>query len=137
MYGDIATWRAYALARGNSDPIAASDEDATAALVRAGDYIKYRYVANLISTYDDTLDVVEFAAYEAANLELATVGFFSATYTEAQKKVLSEVKGIKWTVTGNSSIAYSSMPTLTVIDAMFKLYVVDLSAPQFMVRSVG
>lgn len=137
MYGSLADWRAYALERGNSAPTDASDTDASAALVRASDYIKYRYVANLLPGYDESLAVVEYATYEAALLELGTPGFFTKTYTEAEKKVLTEVKGIKWTVTGSSSSVFANAPSSSLIEAMFDPYISDDTAPYAIFMSVG
>lgn len=136
-YGTLNGWRAYAAARGDNAPTAASDADANAALLRASDHIKYRYVANLLPGYDETLDVVEFATYVAASLELATPGFFSKTYTPGEQKVLTEVKGIKWTVVGDASKSYAAQPTSTLIDAMFAPYIIDRDEPGFMLRAVG
>lgn len=145
MYGTIAGWRAYATARGNSAPTEATDELATAALNRASDYIRFRYVANLLPAYSDLtftpagydLPLVEEATYIAASFELATPGFFSKTYTSAEQKVLTEVKGIRWTVTGDSSKTYAAMPASTLIEAMFEPYVINRDANQFFFRSIG
>lgn len=144
MYGSLTGWRAYALARGDSAPTDATDASATAALVRGSDMIRLRYVANLLPGYgvDFTpagfdLPLVEEAAYIAASLELATPGFFSKTYTAAEQKVLTEVKGIKWTVTGDSSATYSAMPVSTLIEAMFEPYIIDRDAAGFMLQSIG
>lgn len=136
-YGSLADWRAYALARGDTAPTDALDPVAQAALLRASDHIRYRYVANLLPGYDETLEVVESATYVAASLELATPGFFSKTYTPGEQKVLTEVKGIKWTVVGDSSKSYAAAPTSTLIDAMFGPYLCDREAPGFMLRAVG
>lgn len=137
MYGSLTDWRAYALARGNTAPTDATDDVAEAALVRASDHIQYRYVANLLPGYDDTLSVVEPATYEAANLELATPGFFSKTYTPDQQKVLTGVGNIKWTVIGDGSSTYGAAPTSTLINAMFEPYVFDRDKPSFMLQSIG
>ena len=137
MYGSLAGWRTYATERGLSAPSDASDTDATAALVRASDHIRYRYVANLLPGYDETLGVVEPATYEAANLELATPGFFTKTYTPADQKVLTEVKGIKWTVVGDAKSSFSAAPVSTLIEAMFDPFIEDEAAPYFAFRSVG
>lgn len=102
MYGTIAAWRTYASVRGDSNPVEAEDELATAALVRASDYIKYHYVGRFVRPYGETSPGVVEAAYIAAGLELAKPGFFSKTYSPAEQKVLTEVKGIKWTVTGKA-----------------------------------
>jgi hypothetical protein len=103
MYGTIADWRTYAAERGNAAPTTASDADATAALVRASDYIRTRYVLRFSNEYDGTEPEVEEATYIAAARELTTPGFWAATYTPAQLKVLVEVKGIKWQPVGNGS----------------------------------
>lgn len=128
MYGTLAGFRAYALARGDNAPTNASTELATAALVRGSDMVRLRYAANLCG-YDITLvpegsdlPIVEEAAYIAASLELATPGFFSKTYTGAESKVLTEVKGIKWTVVGKTEGAYAYMPSSSLIDALFGPY---------------
>lgn len=128
MYGTIADWRSYALDRGNSAPTDADDAVATQALVRASDYVKYSYVQHFLSGYDDTLEEVELATYEAANLELATPGFFNTTFTPDQQKVLTEVKGIKWTPVGEMSGADGARPIATKIEAMLECYVGDKNA---------
>jgi hypothetical protein len=144
MYGTIAGWRAYAGARGDDKPAEAADTAATAALTRASDYIRFRYVANLLSDYGmeftppgSALPLIEEAAYIAASYELLTPGFFSKTYTASEQKVLTEVKGIRWTVTGDSSKTYSSMPTSSLIDALFGPYVSDPDAPSFGIWAIG
>lgn len=137
MFGSLAGWRAYATARGDNAPTAAADDVAGAALVRASDHILYQYVANLLPGYDETLAVVEPATYVAASLELATPGFFSKTYTPGEQKVLTEVKGIKWTVVGDASKAGSATPTSTLIEAMFAPYISDTGAPGFILMSIG
>lgn len=127
-YGTLAGFRAYALARGDNAPTEASDELAGAALVRGSDMVRLRYAANLCG-YDiasipagSDLPIVEEATYIAASLELATPGFFSKTYTGAESKVLTEVKGIKWTVVGKTDGAYAYMPSSSLIDALFAPY---------------
>lgn len=144
MYGTIAAWQTYATARGNDAPASASPTDATAALTRASDYIRLRYVANLLPAYDVTLQptgfdlpLVEEAAYIAANYELATVGFFSKTFTPSDQKVLTEVKGIKWTVTGSASKTYAAMPVSTLIEAMFEPYISDPDDAGFLFKAIG
>jgi len=137
MYGSLAGWRAYALERGDNAPTDAADDVAGAALVRASDHIKYRYIANLLPGYDETLAVVEPATYEAANLELATPGFFTKTYTPNQQKVLTGAGSIKWTVVGDGSATYGAQPVSTLIEAMFEPYIIDRDAPGFMLASIG
>lgn len=143
-YGTLAGFRDYTLARGDNAPTAAHDGDATAALTRASDMIRLRYVPHMLPGFGiefvppgSDLPLVEEAAYIAASIELATPGFFSKTYTAAEQKVLTEVMGIKWTVVGESSGVYASMPVSTLIDALFWPYVSDPDAVGFMFRSIG
>lgn len=124
MYGTVDGWIAYAAERGNTAPADASAEDAAAALVRARDYIKYTYVVNFTDpSVADESEEVEYATYVAADLELATPGFFTKTYTEAQSKILTEVKGIKWTPVASTGKASAFAPTSTLIDGMLRQFV--------------
>lgn len=119
MTATLEGWRAYAAERGNTAPTEADDALANAALVRAKDYIKYTYVARFYSVSYMDREEVDYATYEAANLELATPGFFTKTFTASQTKVLTEVKGIKWTPVGglrNDASAFA--PKSTLIDNM-------------------
>lgn len=137
MYGTLEGWRAWATARGDNAPTAASDADATAALTRASDMIQYRYVAWLLPGYDDTLPVVENATYVAASLELANPGLFSTTFTDADRKVLTGVDTIRWTVVKGEGGVFSSMATSTLIEAMFYPYIASGNGPFFGLRTVG
>ena len=96
MYGTLIDFRAYATARGDAAPTAATDAVATAALVRASDYIRTRYVLRLGITSPDTDANVIEATYIAARREVATPGFWSATYTPSQVKTLVQVDSIRW-----------------------------------------
>lgn len=124
MYGTLTEWRAYASERGDNAPTDASNESATAALVRASDHIKFGYVANFSAGYDETVEAVEYATYEAALFELATPGFFSKTYTPDQQKVLTQVDKIKWSMKDASGDLERDMaaPVSTRVDAMLKPY---------------
>jgi hypothetical protein len=124
MYGTIVGWRAYALERGDSAPTEASDADATAALVRASDYIQWTYVERFRGGCVTSDEAIEQATYEAANLELATPGFWSTTFSNDQAKVLTGVDTIKWTPiaidskTDTGRAADAVRPVSTKIDAM-------------------
>lgn len=140
MYGSIAAWRAWALERGDSAPTDATDALATAALVRASDYIEFSYVARFVTGCDATSPNVEPATYVAAGLELATPGFFTKTFTEAQTKVLTGVGSVKWTVVSRDSKARSASlmaPTSTLIDAMLGPCMPDDIAPTAWFTSIG
>lgn len=137
MYGTLEGWRAWATSRGDAAPTSASDPDATAALTRASDMIQYRYVANLLPGYDESLPVVESATYVAAGLELANPGVFSKTYTPDERKVLTGVEGIRWTVVGDGKGSYGQMPTSTLIDAMLGPYIINRDGPFFGIKAIG
>lgn len=141
MTAMVATWITYAAARGTT---VEDDADSAAALVRAGDMVRLRYVPNLLPGYgvDFTPEgsdypLVDEATYIAAGYELATPGFFSKTYTAAEQKVLTGVGDIKWTVTGDTSGTYAAMPSSTLIDALFEPYILDRDQAGFMFRAAG
>lgn len=125
MIGTIADWRSYATARGNSAPSSASDTLATQALTRASDYILHNYVRHFLPGYDVDSEYVDEATYVAADYELETPGFFVATYTASQQKVLTEVKGIKWTVKAGETgreFWQDATPTISKIEGMLDIY---------------
>ena len=143
-YGTLAGYRAYALERGDSAPTDADDDDATAALARASDYVRVRYIANLLPAYSAdtipsgaTLSLSVEGAYIAASYELATVGFFNKSFTKSEQKVLTGAGSIKWTVTGDASGVYAAMPSVTTLDALFYPYILNRDDNQFLALSVG
>ena len=120
IYSTIAAWRSYALARGDRAPTDAADGEASAALLRASDYIRTRYVLPLRLS-GDADNVVE-AAHIAASYELTTPGFWTTTFTPAQAKVLTGVDSIRWTVQANAGMdkGYNAqLPVSPAIDALF------------------
>ena len=122
-YGTLANWRAYATARGNGAPATASDTLASQALLRGQDYIQFTYVQRFASGYDETAANVEAATYEAAILELATPGFFTKTYTEAEKKVLTGLDSMSWTLIGKVKDDRSYAPRSSKIEALLWPYI--------------
>lgn len=132
-------WRAYSLLRGDETPTDADDDLANPALVRGGDIIQFRYLANLRPgiTVDTIEAIVDAATYQAANLELATPGFFTKTFTASEQKTITQVDSIKWTVTGDASGTYSAMPRSTLIDAMFEPYIFDPDDDGFIFAAIG
>lgn len=121
MKGTLANFRSYAAERGNAAPTDADDADATAALVRASDHITFAYVARFAPEFDEASPNVEEATYEVAILELTSPGFFSKTFTPGERKVLTEVKGIKWQIVGNAANANAS-PVSTRVEDMLRPY---------------
>lgn len=124
MTATVAGWIAYAAARGDT---VTDDAASAAALVRAQDYILHHYVTRFAEGFSAASDYVDEAIYEAANLELATPGFFSRTYTPDQQKVLTEVQGIKWTVRGEASGSDAATPVSTKIEAMLRPYMITVA----------
>ena len=126
MYGTLAAFRAYATARGDNSPTAASDADATAALVRASDYIQFSYVNLFVGGADSTKPEVEPATYEAALLELATPGLFSKVYTPDQQKILTGLDNLRWTPVAGAEtgrgVGADSAPISTKVEAMLRKY---------------
>lgn len=128
MIGTLAGFRAFALDRGNSAPTDATDAAATAALVRAGDYIQLRYLnlfqascsGGAVAAGYDPLTMAEVGAYIAAGFELTTPDFFSSTYTPSQQKVLTGAGSIKWTVVGDKANGtFSSSPMSTLLESLY------------------
>lgn len=122
MAATIAGWITYAAARGDT---VSDDAASAAALVRGQDHIQFHYANRFMASYDMDSPNVDAAVYEAAKLELASPGFFSRTFTAGEAKVLTEVKGIKWTVVGGETKADSTSmtPTSTKIEAMLRPYI--------------
>ncbi|NHK29187.1 hypothetical protein FF098_014800 [Parvularcula flava] len=140
LIGTIADWRTWATARGDSAPADADDADATAALQRATDYIRYYYVSRFVSPYTEASDNVEEATYVAAGVELATPGFFSKTYTEGERKVLTGVDSIRWTVVERGSTARTGtlmMPTHSLIEAMLGNYLPNDNVTAPYIKRIG
>lgn len=125
MYGTVEDWKAWAETRGDSSPTDADADDASAALQRASDYVKYHYVSHFVAPYDDSSEGVEEATYVAAGIELATPNFFTSTYTLSQQKTLTQVGAIKWTPVsekGKNSDVPMASPKSTLIEAMLSKY---------------
>lgn len=124
MTATVSGWITYAAARGDT---VADDAASAAALVRAQDYITYHYENRFGSGLTVDPEVVDNAIYEAAKLELATPNFFTKTFTADQQKVLTEVKGIKWTVRGDASGFDAATPVSTKIEAMLRPYMITIA----------
>lgn len=116
MAATLADWITYAAARGLTVANEAASEQA---LQRASDYIRTRYVLRFSSEYDINSTQAVEAIYIAAAYELETPGFWAKTFTASQVKVLTEVKGIKWTVadTGMKGVD-AQLPVSPAIDAL-------------------
>jgi hypothetical protein len=96
LYGNLTDFRAYALARGDSAPTDAADPVATAALQRAADYIRTRYVIRMALDAPEVDPAVLEATYIAARREVATPGFWAKTFTPSEVKTLVQVDAIRW-----------------------------------------
>ncbi len=118
IYGDTEGVKAYWTARGVGT--LGDDLAISAALQRASDFIRFHYVAEFVALAPD--DVIIEATYEAAKIEIDTPNFFNRTYTPAEAKVLTEVKGIKWEVVGKGREG-AMTPVSTMIEARLGQYV--------------
>lgn len=72
------------------------EADKTAALRRGQDYIAREYNGRWVEEWTEAPEVVQNAICEAALVEAANVGALSPVVKEADAKVLTEVKGIRW-----------------------------------------
>jgi len=116
MYGTLIDFRAYATARGDTAPTAATDPVATAALVRASDYIRTRYVLRLGLSAPEADEAVIEATYIAARREIATPGFWSATFTPSSVKTLVAVEGIRWKEADPGKVGFTGRDLVTPMD---------------------
>ena len=126
MSATLIGFRAYALVRGYTAPAMASDTDADAALARGSDYVLVEYVSAFSDDYDETAPNVESAIYEAALAELDADGtlrpgsFWNSVYTPSDRKVLTQVDSIQWTVIGGGDDR--ATPVSSRIDALLRHY---------------
>lgn len=95
MIGNVSDFRGFHAERGNALPSAATDADATAALIRGSDAVRRGWCLTVAETDSRVLD----AAYAAAGFEITSNGL--AEYPgfwvgQQSDRILTEVKGIKW-----------------------------------------
>lgn len=139
-YASLAEANAYHTARGNAAWTGA-DAAKEAALIRATQWLDGRYgdqwpgirwklraqaldwprveATDRDGTeidYDSIPSEVVSATCEAALIELASPGALSPLVTPGTAKVLTEVKGIRWTPLRASAGASDMTPTLTAVD---------------------
>lgn len=117
MHATLAEADAYFAERGNAKWAAMSEAERQAALVRGADYIRLFYAPRLLAETPD--EVIAEAEIIAAGYEAGTSGFFSTSYTPGQRKILTEVKGIKWSVVPESGSSGGwKAPVVGAIDAL-------------------
>lgn len=113
MIGTLAGFREYHDDRGNSAPTAASDADATAALVRGSDYVRRAFRLIVEETDARVID----AAYVAGGFEVAESGFFSKNGAD---KILTQVGDIQWTVNTGGTTNRDSLTPRDMIAAILR-----------------
>ena len=91
----------------------------------------------LIAGYSEDCPQIETGTYIAALYELNDAGFFLKTYTPAEKKVLTEVSGVKWTMVGNAGSVLSYSPVCNQIQALFDPITWDSTVSSFLFANVG
>lgn len=121
MLATLEGFKTWAADRGHTDVAAAPDVKLLQAMKRAYDYVLAFYVGNLCPGYDETLPALEDVTYILSYIEFKTPFIFSKVYTPAEQKVLTEVKGIKWTVVGDSSGGKFS-PVSSLAEALMAKY---------------
>ncbi len=117
-YGTLADWRTYANLRGNTTPTITSDPTASAALERASDYIRTRFVRPYSMDGTDP-DVVE-ATYIIAAYELDTPNLFNQTFGLDDRVVLTKVEGIQWTPLPGSGGSETLLPMVPAVEALLR-----------------
>lgn len=125
---------AYILARGLSGWPALEAEQDTA-LRRGQDYVAREYNGRWVEEWTTAPEVVKSAIFEAALVEAVTPGALSPVVTLATDKVLTEVKGIKWTPLRTGGGANEHKPTLTAIEALLASVVTGSGNAKVLLRS--
>jgi hypothetical protein len=110
----------------------------TAALWRGQTYIAGEYNLRWNSTFENSAAPIEikYAIIEAALAELKSKGSLSPISSSASAKVLTEVKGIKWTpltVKGSSDTNKMMKPILSVVEALLVGLVRPRNSPSVLV----
>lgn len=137
----VAEADAYCASRGIADWTGTTEEK-TAALRRGQDYIigsyndRWTYMEPSVDNFvwvrrqwnNDTPPLaVKYAIIEAALRELSVPFSLSPDFVLGDKKVLTEVKGIKWTPTGPGTSS-SYRPTITSISLLLAGYASSIDA---------
>lgn len=112
----VAEADAYCVGRGLS-AWTGDNATKTAALRRGQDYIAGVYNTRWTVAFDDATapNVVKFAITEAAVREIKVPGSLTPDITLGREKVLTEVKGIKWTPLKADAKLNDLTPVLTTI----------------------
>lgn len=110
---------AYATSRGLGD-WTGDNTAKTAALRRGQDYIAGKYNRRWLVSFDDTTapDAVKYAICEAAVREIKTPFCLTPDVVLGREKVLTEVKGIKWTPLKADATAADLDPTIYSIQGL-------------------
>lgn len=115
----VADADAYCTARGLAN-WTGDNAAKTAALRRGQDYIAGKYNRRWLVSFDDTTapDVVKYAIFEAAVREIVTPFCLTPDVVLGREKVLTEVKGIKWTPMKSDATAADLDPTIYSIQGL-------------------
>ena len=110
---------AYCAARGIGD-WTGDDASKTSALRRGQDYIAGKYNSKWLVSFDDATapSVVKYAICEAAAREIKTPFCLTPDLVMGREKVLTEVKGIKWTPIKSDAKAQDMMPVISAIEGL-------------------
>lgn len=110
MIGALADFRAFHTSRGNPGPAAASDADATAALVRGSDMVRRSFTLAVHETDTRVID----AAYVAGGFEVAAdgtlAGYPGFWVSPETGKVLTKAGEIEWTLKTGTPVTDADTP---------------------------
>lgn len=117
----IAEADTYCTARGIADWTGA-DALKSAALRRGQDYIAGAYNTRWTMGFDDATapNAVKYAIIEAATREIKVPFSLTPDLVLGREKVLTEVKGIKWTPAKSDATAADLVPFLTSIRGLLR-----------------
>jgi hypothetical protein len=117
----IAEADTYCTARGIADWTGA-DALKSAALRRGQDYIAGAYNTRWTVGFDDATapNAVKYAIIEAATREIKVPFSLTPDLVLGREKVLTEVKGIKWTPAKSDATAADLVPFLTSIRGLLR-----------------
>jgi hypothetical protein len=104
--------------------LSGSDTEKEAALRRAYLFMSaLDWKAGLWPTFGGTIpDAVKIAQSVFARAEFKNVGYLSPEVALSGRKVLTEVKGIKWQVVGDADTVEESRPVVTMAMDLLKPY---------------
>ncbi len=122
-FNTVAECSAHAVAYFGAS-LSGSDTEKEAALRRAWVYMSaLDWLPGLWPTFGGTIpDAVQIAQSVLARAEFKNAGVLSPEVALSGRKVLTEVKGIRWTVVGDANTVEQSRPVVTMAMDLLRPY---------------